>query len=103
MLYDFYVYNLKHFPGLVRPALPALCLALALEIGETNRLYTLIRGLNTFCLENPGSITYTIPSIVMEVSATLVATIIFLPGVPYLLGGGALSNILCCWSGERVE
>lgn len=55
--YEAYVYNLKHFPGLVLPALPALCLALALLIGETNKLYTLILGLNTFCFENPGSTT----------------------------------------------
>jgi hypothetical protein len=45
--------------------------------------------LNTFCFENPGSITKTIPSIVIEVSATFVAITIFRPGVPYLFGAGA--------------
>lgn len=88
------VYNLKHFPGLVLPALPALYFALALEIGDTNKDSTLILGLNTFYLENPGSITYTIPSIVKEVSAILVAIIIFLPGIPFLLVGGGASKIL---------
>jgi len=88
-LYDFYVYSLKHFPGFVLPARPALCLALALLIGETSKLYTRILGLNTFCLEKPGSITYTIPSIVILVYAILVATIIFLPAIPFLFGFGA--------------
>ena len=83
------MYNLKHLPGLVRPALPALYLAEALEIGETKRDSTLSLGLNTFYLEKPGSITYVIPSIVNDVSAILVATTIFLPGIPFLLGYGA--------------
>lgn len=97
------VYNLKHLPGLVLPALPALYLALALEIGETNKLSTLILGLNTFYLENPGSTTYTIPSIVKEVSAILVAIIIFLPGIPFLFLGGGLSKILYCILGGKEE
>lgn len=32
-----------------------------------------MRGLNTFCLQNPGSTTYTMPSIVSDASAMLVA------------------------------
>ena len=47
-LNDFSVYNRKHFPGRVLPALPALYLALAFEIGDTNKLSTLIRGLKTY-------------------------------------------------------
>lgn len=60
-------------------------------MGDTSKLSTLILGLNTFYLENPGSMTYTIPSIVSEVSAILVATIIFLPSIPleFLAGGGS--------------
>lgn len=53
-----------------------------LEIGDTRRDSTLILGLYTFCLANPGSITNTIPSIVNDVSAMLVETTIFLPGGP---------------------
>lgn len=83
-------------PGFVLPALPARCFALALLIGETNKLSTLILGLNTFCLANPGSTTYTIPSIVILVYAIFVAIIIFLPFIPFLLGLGGYSKILCC-------
>ena len=43
------------------------------------------------------------PSIVIEVSATFVATTIFLPGTPFLFGGGAGSNIFYCSAGGRVE
>jgi hypothetical protein len=53
----FSVYNLKHLPGLVLPARPALYLALALLIGDTNNDSILKRGLYVFCLANPGSIT----------------------------------------------
>ena len=73
------------------PALPALCWADALLMGETRRDSTRIRGLYTwgqdggvrtivartrltFCLEKPGSITNTTPSMVREVSAILVDT-----------------------------
>lgn len=84
------MYNLKHLPGYVLPALPALYFALALEIGETNSDSTLILGLNTFCFENPGSTTYTIPSIVNDVSAIFVATTHLRPGYPDLfIPGGA--------------
>jgi len=41
----FSVYSRKHLPGLVRPALPALCWAEALLMGETRRDSTRIRGL----------------------------------------------------------
>ena len=44
----------------------------------------------TFCLENPGSTTYTIPSMVNDVSAIFVDTTIFRPGgPPGVRGGGA--------------
>jgi hypothetical protein len=88
---------------LVLPALPALYLALAFEIGETKRLSTLTLGLNTFYFEKPGSITYTIPSIVKEVSAILVETTIFLPGNPFLFEGGGASKILYCKCIGKVE
>ena len=42
------VYRRKHFPGCVRPARPALCCALACEMGETNSDSTRTRGLNTW-------------------------------------------------------
>ena len=45
-------------------------------------------------MENPGSTTYTIPSIVREVSAMFVLTITLRPGKPpALLGCGAVLNI----------
>ena len=67
---------------------------------------------NTFCLEKPGSITKTTPSIVSEVSAIFVATTTLRPMAPFSLLqkndqnfgmysiqiahlGGAGSNILC--------
>ena len=46
-LYAFSVYRRKHLPGFVRPALPALCWALALLIAVTSNDSTLIRGLYT--------------------------------------------------------
>mmetsp|Transcript_14713 Transcript_14713/g.42889 ORF Transcript_14713/g.42889 Transcript_14713/m.42889 type:complete len:258 (+) Transcript_14713:344-1117(+) len=39
------VYSRKHFPGCVRPARPARCIALAFEIGDTKRESTCVRGL----------------------------------------------------------
>ena len=57
----------KALPGRVRPARPARCREEALEMGETNSDSTRILGLYTFCFEKPGSITYTIPSIVNDV------------------------------------
>lgn len=82
-------YNLKHFPGLVLPALPALYLALALLMGETKSDSTLSLGLYIFYLAKPGSITYTIPSMVRDVSAILVDTTHLRPGIPLLFLGGA--------------
>ncbi len=75
-----------------------------LEIGETSSDSTLIRGLYTFCLAKPGSMTYTMPSIVREVSAMLVDTTILRPaGPPTRAGGGAGSKMSCCCLGGRVE
>jgi hypothetical protein len=51
------VYNLKHLPGPVLPALPALYLADAYEMGVTTRVSIPIFGLYTFSLEKPGSTT----------------------------------------------
>jgi hypothetical protein len=51
-------------------------------------------GLYTFYFERPGSITYTIPSIVREVSAILVEITILRPAIPALFLGGAASKIL---------
>lgn len=74
------------------------------EMGETRRDSTRMRGLYTFCLAKPGSITYTIPSMVRDVSAMLVDTTIFRPaGPPGRVGGGAGSKISCCCFGGRVE
>ena len=49
----------------------------------------------TFCFENPGSMTNTIPSMVSEVSAMFVETTTFLPMAPLARFGGAFSNIRC--------
>lgn len=58
----------------------------------------------TFCLENPGSTTYTMPSMVSDVSATLVDTTTFLPtGPPGNLGPGASLNIFCWAAGGNDE
>lgn len=51
------VYSLKHFPGPVRPALPALYLADAYEIGVTTRVSIPSLGLYTLSFEKPGSTT----------------------------------------------
>ena len=45
-----------------------------LEMGTTARVSSPVCGLYDFCLTRPGSMTYTTPSRVMLVSATLVAT-----------------------------
>lgn len=95
---DLRVNKRKHLPGWVRPALPALCLALALLIGLTSRLSTLYRGLYTFYFDRPGSTTNTMPSMVSEVSAILVAKIILRSGAPLIVGAG--SKILFCMRGE---
>jgi hypothetical protein len=42
---DLSVKSLKHLPGRVRPALPALCFAEAREIGLTSKLSILNLGL----------------------------------------------------------
>jgi hypothetical protein len=59
--------------------------------------------LKTFYFANPGSITYVIPSIVNEVSAIFVAITIFLPGIPFLFGGGPASKIFYYIFGGNVE
>lgn len=74
------------------------------EMGDTSRDSTLIRGLYTFCLAKPGSMTYTIPSMVRLVSAMLVDTTILRPaGPPGLNAGGAGSKMRCCCWGGSVE
>ena len=48
--------------------------------------------------------TYTIPSMVSDVSAMLVDTTILRPaGPPLARAGGALSKIFCCMAGGSVE
>lgn len=64
-----------------------------LEIGETSRDSTLMRGLYTFCLAKPGSMTYTMPSMVNDVSAMLVDTTILRPAMPFLPAAGACTGI----------
>jgi hypothetical protein len=71
-------------------SLAVLIKLLTLEIGETSNDSTLMRGLYTFCFANPGSITYTMPSIVSDVSAMFVETTILRPaGPPSRAAGGA--------------
>lgn len=78
--------------------------ARTLEMGDTSSDSTRMRGLYTFCLANPGSMTYTMPSMVSDVSAMLVETMILRPaGPPGRSGGGACSKMRCCCWGGRVE
>ena len=81
------------------PLTPAQPSWLTLEMGDTSSDSTLMRGLYTFCLAKPGSITYTMPSMVSDVSAMLVDTTILRPGGPpsragggACMGGGGLSD-----------
>ena len=63
-----------------------------------------LHPLLAFCLENPGSMTYTMPSIVSDVSATLVDTTTLRPGLPPgTRGGGAAPKMRCCIAGDSVE
>lgn len=67
-----------------------LLLMLTRLMGDTSKLSTRMRGLYTFCLAKPGSITYTMPSMVSDVSAMFVDTTILRPsGPPGTEGGGA--------------
>ena len=61
------------------PHLPFLWSALLLEIGKTGREVIRDAGEYWGIRASPVSMTYRIPGIVMDVSATLVATIIFRP------------------------
>ena len=77
---------------------------LTLEIGDTRSDSTRIRGLYTFCFAKPGSMTYTMPSMVRLVSAMLVDTTILRPaGPPWRVAGGAVSKMRCCCCGGSVE
>ena len=51
----------------------------------------------TFCLAKPGSTTYTIPSIVREVSAMFVEKIILRPGGPPGFRGGGGGSKMARW------
>ena len=57
----------------------------------------------TFCFENPGSITNTTPSIVRDVSAMFVDTTHLRPMAPLARLGGAGSKMRCCCWGGSVE
>jgi len=106
-----FVYSLKALPGPTRPARPALWLADAREhcqrsemsckrkgnaalllTGTTIKDDIPVRGLYEFCLTNPGSMTKTTPSIVIDVSAMFVASTTF------LAPSGVGSKILACIS-----
>jgi hypothetical protein len=63
-------------PGAVRPARPARWSALAREIFSTSRVLMPRFGSNFACRANPASTTIVTPSMVSEVSATLVETMI---------------------------
>mmetsp|Transcript_28038 Transcript_28038/g.71446 ORF Transcript_28038/g.71446 Transcript_28038/m.71446 type:complete len:232 (+) Transcript_28038:598-1293(+) len=91
------VYTRKHLPGLFLPALPARCTAELLLIFRMMRLSIAVAGSNTLSLTYPLSTTYTIPSMVMDDSAMLVATTIFLQ----CFGGG--SNASICLSSGMPE
>merc|ERR1719402_1541236 len=75
-------HSLKHLPGRVRPARPARCSALACDTSVMIRELTNVSGLNQTILTKHESITYEIPSIVMDVSAMFVATTTFLAPCP---------------------
>lgn len=60
------------------PALPRLCLALAIETGSGNRVSMLFSVSKFFSFILPESTTNTTSSIVIDVSAIDVAIIIFL-------------------------
>ena len=62
------------------PHLPFLWSALLLDMDETGSEVVLVLGVYRGMRARPVSITYLIPGIVIEVSATFVETIIFLPG-----------------------
>ena len=82
---------------MVHPALPDHYFALALDIGDTNKLSYYVLGLYSFYLTNPVSTTNTIPSMVMDVSAMFVETTIFLVLESYSL------NTNCYYSIGRAE
>mmetsp|Transcript_28819 Transcript_28819/g.94163 ORF Transcript_28819/g.94163 Transcript_28819/m.94163 type:complete len:248 (+) Transcript_28819:916-1659(+) len=67
-------YRRKHFPGAVRPARPARCVACTLLMGSTASVSMPVCASNRRCFTIPGSITKRIPGTVSEVSAMLVAT-----------------------------
>ncbi|KAG9796191.1 hypothetical protein KCU88_g240, partial [Aureobasidium melanogenum] len=66
---DYSSQSRKHLPGPTRPARPARWPADARLQGTTTKDSIPVRGLYWFSFTKPGSITYTIPSIVREVSA----------------------------------
>jgi hypothetical protein len=80
-------------PALTRPHRPFLWSALALDIGATGRQRVFDRALYQAILASPVSITYFIRGIVMEVSATFVATTILSPEI------GAK---IFCWSDAAI-
>uniref|UniRef100_A0A2M4DJ41 Putative secreted protein n=1 Tax=Anopheles darlingi TaxID=43151 RepID=A0A2M4DJ41_ANODA len=61
----------------MRPARPARCSAAALLTGTTTRLSVVLSAEYHFSLTNPQSMTYTIPGMVTDVSAILVAKTTF--------------------------
>lgn len=91
------MYNRKHFPGCVRPARPARCLAAACEMGVTRSDSIRVLGSNTFCLQKPVSTTYTMPLIVTDVSAMFVLITTFREE------WGVGSNAACCCAGGSEE
>ena len=84
-------------PGAVRPARPARWIADALDTGTTWSDSMPVRALNEFCLQKPVSTTYTMPSIVSDVSAMFVARMTLRPS------GGAASKMRACASAGSVE
>lgn len=76
----------------------------AQELGREAGRRRAARRSPTFCLAKPGSMTYTMPSMVSDVSAMLVDTMILRPaGPPGRAAGGAGSKMRCCCCGGNVE
>mmetsp|Transcript_17145 Transcript_17145/g.60172 ORF Transcript_17145/g.60172 Transcript_17145/m.60172 type:complete len:255 (+) Transcript_17145:800-1564(+) len=84
-------------PGRTRPARPARCLADARDVHVACRLEHCVKGSYSICLTLPASMTKTMSSMVIDVSAMLVAmTILRTPG-------GGRSNTARCSDVDSVE
>mmetsp|Transcript_6565 Transcript_6565/g.16245 ORF Transcript_6565/g.16245 Transcript_6565/m.16245 type:complete len:274 (-) Transcript_6565:533-1354(-) len=90
------VYSLKLWPARTRPARPARWRASACEIHTSTRRRICLRSSNMLCFARPLSMTKTASSMVIEVSAMLVAS------TTLRAPGGVGSKILACMSLGRL-